>query len=94
MTKFIASFLRGASPINPEMIEITDQFVIYKKRRIYLVGYDSILIPYSKISSVEFNTSLIGTDIIVHSFGEGTIEGHRFALNDAKEMKRLIEEQM
>ena len=94
MTKFIASFLRGASPINPEMVEITDQFVIYKKRKIYLIGYDSILMPLSKISSVELNTSLIGTDIIIHSFGLGTIEGHRFTLNDSKEIKRLIEERI
>jgi hypothetical protein len=52
------------------------------------------LVRFPKISSVELNTSLIGTDIIVHSFGEGTIEGHRFALNDAKEIQRLIEERM
>jgi hypothetical protein len=94
MTKFIASFLRGASPINPEMIEITDQFVIYKKRRIYLIGYDTILMLFSKISSIEINSGIIGTDIIIHSFGLGTIEGHRFALNDAKEIKRLVEERM
>jgi hypothetical protein len=94
MTKFIASFIRGASLINPDTIEITDSSVIFKKRKIYLLGYDSILIRFPKISSVELNTSLIGTDIIVHSFGEGTIEGHRFALNDAKEIQRLIEERM
>jgi hypothetical protein len=94
MSKFIASLLRGASPINPDTIEITGSSVIYKKRRIYLLGYDSIVIPFLKISSVELNTSLIGTDIIIHSFGEGIIVGHRFALNDAKEIKRLIEDQM
>jgi hypothetical protein len=94
MTKFIASFIRGANLINPDTIEITDSSVIFKKRKIYLLGYDSILVRFPKISSVELNTSLIGTDIIVHSFGEGTIEGHRFALNDAKEIQRLIEERM
>jgi hypothetical protein len=94
MTKFIASFLRGASPINPDMIEVIEQFVIYKKRRIYLIGYDSISMPFSKISSIEINTDIIGTDITIHSFGEGTIIGHQFSLNDAKEMKRLIEEQI
>jgi len=94
MTKFIASFLRGASPINPDMIEVIEQFVIYKKRRIYLIGYDSISMPFSKISSIEINTDIIGTNIIIHGFGLGTIEGHRFSLNDAKEIRRLIEEQI
>jgi hypothetical protein len=61
MSKFIASFLRGASPINPDIIEVTDQFVIFKKRKLYLIGYDSILIPFTKISSVEINTGIIGT---------------------------------
>jgi hypothetical protein len=94
MTKFKAAITRGASPINPDTIEITDNSVIFKKLKIYLLGYYSISIRFSKISSVELNTSLIGTDIIVHSFGEGTIEGHRFSLNDAKEIRRLIEEQI
>ena len=94
MSIFKAAFTRGASPINPEMIEITDKFVIYKKRRIYLIGYDTIMIPISKISSVEINTGLIGSEIIIQSFGESTIKAHRFALNDAKEIKRLIENQL
>jgi hypothetical protein len=94
MTVFKAAFSRGASPINPDVIEITDNSVIYKKRRIYLIGYDTILIPFSKISSVEINTGVVGTDIIIRSFGEGIITGHRFALNDAKEIKQVIESHM
>jgi hypothetical protein len=50
--------------------------------------------PFSKISSIEINTDIIGTDIIIHGFGLGTIEGHRFSLNDSEEIKRLIEERM
>ena len=94
MSVFKAAFTRGASPINPEIIEVTDKFVIYKKRKIYLIGYDTIMIPISKISSVEINTGLIGTEIIIQSFGEGTITAHRFSLNNAKEIKRLIESQL
>ena len=91
MSLFKAAITRGASPINPDTIEVTDKFVIYKKRKIYLIGYDSISIPISKISSVEINTGIIGSDITIQSFGEGTITVHRFALNDAQEIKRLIE---
>ncbi|MGA3015259.1 MAG: hypothetical protein ABSD71_14620 [Bacteroidales bacterium] len=94
MTRFRAAITRGASLINPDTIEINDSSVIYKKRRVYLLGYDTILIPFSKISSVELNTSFIGTSITITSFGEGIIAAHRFALNDAKAIKQLIEEQL
>lgn len=94
MPIFKAAFTRGASPINPDTIEVTDKFVIYKKRRIYLIGFDKIEIPFSKISSIEISTALIGSDITIHSFGEGTFVGHRFALVDALEIKRLIENQL
>jgi hypothetical protein len=94
MQHFKGSIMRGASPINPDTIEITDRFVVFKKRKIYLIGYDSIMIPFSKISSVEISTGIIGTDITITSFGEETITAHRFSLNDAKEIKRLIEIQL
>lgn len=94
MTKFKASILRGASLINPDIIQITDGFVWYKKRRIYLIGYEEQIMKISKVSSVEINTDIIGSKIIIQSYGGSMITGHRFALNDTKEMKRLIEEQM
>ena len=92
MSLFIAAFTRGANPINPDTIEINDRFVIYKKRRIYLIGYDRIAIPFSKIASIELNTGIIGIDITIHSNGLGSIYAHPFTLNDANEIKRLIEQ--
>ena len=94
MTLFKGSIIRGASPINPDTIEISDRFVVFKKRRSYLIGYDTIMIPFSKISSIEINTGIIGTEITIFSFGEETITAHHFALKDAKEIKRLIENQL
>jgi hypothetical protein len=94
MTKFIASFIRGASPINPDTIEISDGFIWYKKRKIYLIGYEEQILKISRVSSVEINTDIIGTKIIIQSYGGSTITGHRFALTDVKEMKRLINEQI
>ena len=91
MPKFRSAVTRGGSIINPDRIEITDRSVIYKKRRIYLIGYDKIIIPFSKIASIEINTGIIGTEITIHSYGLGTITAHRFTLMDAKEIKRLIE---
>jgi len=94
MPLFKASITRGASPLNPDTIEITDRFVVFKKRKIYLIGYDTLMIPFSKISSVEINTGIIGTDLTISSFGEETINARRFSLKDAKEIKRLIENQL
>ena len=91
MPLFTAAITRGANPINPDTIEITDRFVVYKKRRIYLIGYDKIVIPFSKIASVEIDTGIIGTNITIQSYGLGTITAHRFTLDDANEIKRLIE---
>jgi len=91
MPIFKAAINRGANPINPDTIEVTDRFVIFKKRRIYLIGYDQVIIPFSKVSSVEIDTGIIGTDITIKSFGEGTIIGHRFTLKDATEIKGLID---
>jgi len=94
MSKFKASFIRGANPINPDTIEVTDMSVIYKKRRIYLIGYDQVVIPLTKISSVEINSGLIGTDITITSLGEGIIHAYHFRLSDAAEIKRLIEKKL
>ena len=93
MPKFTASLIRGASPINPDTIEITYKYIIYKKRRLYLIGYDKIVIPINKVSSVEINTGIIGTEIRITSFGEGIIHSDPFSWSDVEEIKRLIENQ-
>lgn len=94
MLIFTAAITGGVSPINPDLIEITNRFVVYKKCNIYLIGCDNISIPFSKISSLEINIGIIGSDITIQSFGKGTITAHRFTLQDAKELKRLIENQL
>ena len=63
-----------------------------KKRNKYLINVDSISIPISKISSVELDSSLWGTDIIIKSVGAGEIIGKKFTKSDAKEIRRLIQE--
>ena len=92
MPLFTAAITRGASIINPDTIEVTDKLVVYKKRRVYLIGYDKISIPLSKVSSIEVDTGIIGTNITIRSFGEGIITGHNFTISDAREIKNLIEQ--
>ena len=89
---FKSAITRGGSIITPDIIIVSENAITYKKRNKYLINFDSITIPISKISSVEVHSSLFGTDIIIKSFGEGEITGKKFVKSDAKEIKRLIEE--
>ncbi|MDY0217126.1 MAG: hypothetical protein RBS19_09235 [Bacteroidales bacterium] len=89
---FKSAITRGGSILIPDRIIISDNTVTYKKRNKHLINVDSISIPISKISSVELDTSIWGTDIIIKSFGAGEIVGRKFTKSEAKEIKRLIQE--
>ncbi|OFX24701.1 MAG: hypothetical protein A2033_09765 [Bacteroidetes bacterium GWA2_31_9] len=89
---FKSAITRGGSVLTPDVIIVNDNAVTYKKRNKYLINVDSISILISKISSVELDSSLWGTDIIIKSVGAGEIIGKKFTKSDAKEIKRLIQE--
>jgi len=90
VNKFRSAITRGGSILTPDILIITDQEVIYKKRNKYLINVDTITIPIANISSVKLNTSLLGTDIIITSYGEGNIICKKFTISDAKKIKELI----
>jgi len=90
--KFKSAISRGGGILTPDIIIIDNDSVTYKKRNKYLINFDSITVPISKISSVELNTSLWGTDIIIKTFGVGEIIGNKFTKSEAKEIRRLIQE--
>lgn len=89
---FKSSFVRGGGILTPDVIIIDDDTVTYRKRNKYLINVDTVTVSISKISSVELNTSLLGTDIIIKTFGAGEIVGENFTKSDAKEIRRLIQE--
>jgi hypothetical protein len=90
--RFVSAFTRGGSIITPDIIIIEWDSVTYVKRNKYLINTDSISVPISKISSVEIDTGLLGTDIIIKTFGSGEIIGRRFTKSDARKIKQLIQE--
>lgn len=90
--KFKSAITRGGNVLTPDIIIVDNDSVTYKKRNKYLINIDTITVPISKISSVELDTSLWGTDIIIKSFGAGEIIGKKFTKSDAKEISRLIQE--
>jgi len=89
---FRAAITRGGSILTPDRLIISKDTVTYKKRNKYLINVDSTSIPISKISSVELDTSILGTDIIIKSFGAGKIICKKFTKSDAKKIKRIIQE--
>jgi hypothetical protein len=88
--KFKSAISRFGSVLTPDIIIISDDGVTYKKRHKNLITVEEKTIQYLRISSVEINTSLIGTTIKINSNGGDYIVAHKFTLSDAKEIKRLI----
>lgn len=91
---FKSAITRGGAVLTPDIITIDEKSVTYKKRKKNLITSDSISIPISKISSVELDTNIVGTDIIIKSFGAGQIHGKDFTKSDANEIKRIIEDRL
>ena len=89
---FKSAITRGGGILTPDVIIIENDKKKKKKRNKYLINVDTVTVPISKISSVELNTSLWGTDIIIKTFGAGEIVGENFTKSDAKEIRRLIQE--
>lgn len=89
---FKAAITRGGSLLTPNRIKITADTVIFKKRNKHLINVDSISIPIVKISSVELDTGILGTDIIIKSYGSGNIIAKKFTRSDARKIRELISE--
>lgn len=88
---FKSAITRGGSILTPDIIVIEKDNLTYRKRNKYLLNVDSTSMKISNISSIELDTSLLGTDIIIKSFGEGTILCKKFSLRDARKIKKLIQ---
>lgn len=88
--EFKSAITRGGNAVLPEIINVTEFDVTWKKRNKSLISSDSISIPVNSITSVEIDTSLIGTIIKIKSQGQSEIVASNFTATDAKEIKRLI----
>lgn len=88
--EFSSSVTRGGNLLTPDKIIITDGAVTWRKRSAILIGSNSLSIPIKKIASVELKVGLVGTDIIIKSFGSGEIHAENFTKSDAKEIKSLL----
>ena len=91
MKKFMSQIMRGGYWLTPYVIEINDTHVMYSKRTIWLVNRAETSIELNRVSCVNTYPSIIGTDVLIESYGEGSIHAKNFSLDDAKEIKKIIE---
>jgi len=88
--QFTNDWKRGGNVLLQEHIYVNDDEVTWEKKKTLLFGKDSTTIPIDKVSQVELETSLIGTDIIIRGKGFGQIKGTNFKKSDAKKIESLI----
>ena len=91
---FTSNVLLGGNLVRPDRIIIDDRNVIYEKRNKNLIGVDRIIIPISRISSVEIDRKLISTKIIIYSKGKQDIIVENFSVSDGKRIKKAIDGRM
>jgi hypothetical protein len=92
--EFTSKLLLGGNVIRPDRLIINHQNVIYEKRNKYLIGVDRVMIPISRIASVEIDRRLISSKIIIYSKGNQSITVENFSVGDAKKIKEEIERRM
>jgi hypothetical protein len=88
--QFTNDWKRGGNVLLQEHIYVNDDEVTWEKKKTLLYGKDSTTIPIDKVSQVQLETSLIGTDIIIRGKGFGKIKGTNFKKSDAKKIESLI----
>lgn len=73
----------------PDRIDIDDNNVIYYKGAI--IGYQTLTMPRSSISSVRLLSNILFADIIVESSGGRRMEINGLSKSDAREIYRILQ---
>jgi len=88
--EFSSSAVRGGDVINPDRVIIENNVVTWKKKSKILIGGESRSIPLDKVSAVELQTGMVGTDITIRGNGYSAIHAKDFAKSDAAKIKSLL----
>jgi hypothetical protein len=89
--RFTNDWKRGGNVLLQEHITLNDDEVTWSKKKNIIWGSDSKSIPINKVTQIDLDTSLVGTDITIRGKGFGYIKGSNFSKSDAKKIKSLIE---
>jgi hypothetical protein len=91
---FTSKLILGGNVIRPDRLIINEKNIVYEKRNRYLIGVDRVMIPYSRIASVEFDRGLISSRIVIYSKGNQAITVDHFSVSDGKKIKEEIERRL
>ena len=89
---FKQAITRFGSILRPDIVKITDTMFTWKKRNRNLINNDTKSFDINKITSVEIDSSILGTNITIRTIASDMLKLEKFTLSDAKEMKALIEQ--
>lgn len=88
-----SSFTRGGNIITPEHLSIDDKYVRWRKNmgisRLFMAS-TNITVLRSKIVGIEVVNKIIGSDIIISTFGDITIRATCFTAEDAKQIRDIL----
>lgn len=91
---FTSKLLLGGNIIRPDRLIINDKNVVYEKRNKHLIGVDRVIIPISRIASVEIDRRLISSRIIIYSKGDQSITVENFSVRDGRKIKQEIQRRL
>jgi hypothetical protein len=93
MKTYTASRLSSDNKIFPCKISVDDRGVTLRIPSLF--SGEEKTIPFSRISSVDVITPMIGySDIRINTTGEGAISAHGFTKNEVMELKEIILEKI
>lgn len=81
---------KGGSLISPETIEISGNYLTYRRKYKFYTHSYSITFPLLNIVAVDLNTSLNGVNIIIESYAKNHIIARGFSQYNASKIKDLI----
>jgi len=87
---FKQSITRFGSILRPDKITINDTKLIWEKRNKNLINVDSKSFEIEKITSVEIDSTLLGTKITIRTIAGDDVTIDKFTLSDAEEIRDIV----
>jgi RNA binding exosome subunit len=91
--RFTSDVTRLGPILTPYVLEIDDNYIRYSKRNKNLLNKDKITMAIDTVTSVEVNTSLLGTTIVINGFNDNPIVVKKFNIQDAYRIQEIINNQ-
>lgn len=88
--KFTSDITRLGPILTPYVLEIDDCIVRYSRRNKNLLNKDAMSMSISNIAAVKVQSSILGTNLIISSFGGEDIIIRKMNIQDAYRAEEII----